>query len=82
MEGYIPYRAFLVRIWPTKRGGQEGHRATAEDVATGERKHFPDLESLFVFLQASDEDPSRASPEGASQGCCGVPLGSEERVSG
>jgi hypothetical protein len=62
MERYTPYRAYLVRIWPTKRRGEEGHRATAEDVASGERKDFPDLESLFAFLGTEGDRPTVRTP--------------------
>lgn len=51
MEKYVPYRAYLIRIWETRRGGVAGCRAVAVDIATGERKDFPDLESLFTFLR-------------------------------
>lgn len=65
MEQYVPYRAYLIRIWPTRRGGVAGYRATAEDVNTGECRHFPDLESLLSFLKVKgnveSEDSSKSS---------------------
>lgn len=71
MEKHIPYRAYLVRIWQTKRGGQEGYRAMAENVATRERRHFPDLESLFAFLRAQGGESGQKDSEDASDGCDG-----------
>lgn len=58
MEPYEPYRAYLIRLWKTQRGGVAGYRATAEDVATGECRHFPDLEGLFAFLKANGDAES------------------------
>lgn len=62
METYIPYYAYLLRLWPTKRGGLAGHRVSLESVATGERKNFPDLESLHDFLKTREEE-NPAGPE-------------------
>lgn len=55
MEKYIPCRSYLIRIWPTRRGGMAGYRASAQNVATRERKEFPDLESLLTFLRTQGE---------------------------
>ena len=51
-----PYQAYLIRLWPTVRGGVAGCRVSLESVASGERKHFPDLESLLAFLQARADE--------------------------
>ena len=59
MEKHVPYRAYLLRLWPTKRGGRPGYRISLESVATRERKDFADLQSLFIFLQAQEEADSR-----------------------
>jgi len=56
MEKHIPYHAYLLRLWPTKRGGLAGHRVSLESVTTGERKNFPDLESLHAFLKTREEE--------------------------
>jgi len=58
MEKHLPYRAYLIRLWPTKRGGQPGYRVSLESVATRECKDFADLQSLFIFLQAQEEADS------------------------
>jgi hypothetical protein len=52
LEEYVPYRAYLIRLWPTVRGGVAGCRVSTQCVSTGERKVFPDLESLLTFLRA------------------------------
>lgn len=52
MEDDAPYRAYLVRLWPTRRGGVAGYRVTVQRIATGERHDFPDLESLLAFWSA------------------------------
>ncbi|MBL7183538.1 MAG: hypothetical protein ISS50_03705 [Anaerolineae bacterium] len=56
MEKYVPYHAYLLRLWPTKRGGLAGYRVSLESVATGERKNFPNLESLLAFLKTQEEE--------------------------
>ena len=55
MEKYVPYHAYLLRLWPTRRGGVAASRVSLESVATGERRHFPDLERLLAFLRAQEE---------------------------
>lgn len=61
MEKSLLYRAYLIRLWPIKQGGQEGQRAFAQNIATGERKHFPDLESLFDFLRMQEQEAKDSS---------------------
>lgn len=68
MERYTPYRAYLVPIWSTGRRGLEDHRAAAENVATGDRKNFADLESLFAFLETPTDDRSDRNREDAPDG--------------
>jgi hypothetical protein len=58
MRDDAPYRAYLVRLWPTRRGGVADYRVTVHSVETGERRHFADLESLLAFWLTL-----RASPE-------------------
>jgi len=62
------YRAYLVRLWPTQRGGAADYRVSVQCAATGERRDFPDLESLLAYwltLRASPEagDLSRSRKE-------------------
>lgn len=62
MEKYVPYHAYLLRLWPTRRSGVAGYRVSLESVATGERQDLPDLESLFAFLQAQREERGKQKP--------------------
>ena len=52
----IPYNAYLIRLWPTRREGVAGCRVSLESVADGQRSDLPDLESLFVFLRTQVEE--------------------------
>ena len=66
MEKPLPYCAYLIRLWPSRRGGVAGHRVSVESVATGERRELPDLESLVAFLRVeeAEERKDRAPEEG------------------
>ena len=44
------YLSFLLRLWRESEHG--AWRASLEDVITGERHSFPNLASLFAFLEA------------------------------
>lgn len=58
MEGRDAYRAYLVRLWPTRRGGAADYRVAVQSAAGGERRDFADLESLLAFwrdLRVSQE---------------------------
>ena len=49
------YCAFLLRFWEVrsrKPGEPVNWRFSLEDPHSGERRGFPDLDSLFDFLQA------------------------------
>jgi hypothetical protein len=64
MKRPIPYQAYLIRLWPTVRRGVAGCRVSAQCVTSGERKEFPDLESLLAFLRAqAGEGEDRAGVE-------------------
>jgi hypothetical protein len=60
MEGRDAYRAYLVRLWPTQRGGAADYRVTVQSAATGERWHFPDLGSLLEFWRGLRDSPEPA----------------------
>lgn len=55
---FVPYQAYLIRLWSTRRGGEIGTRVSVQEVATGTRKDLPDLNSLLFFLQEQMERPS------------------------
>lgn len=65
MEKTLPYYAYMIRLWPSRRGGVAGYRVSVESVATGERSELPDLESLIAFLRAerAEEKTERDSGE-------------------
>jgi hypothetical protein len=44
------YLSFLLRLWRESEHG--AWRASLENVTTGERRGFPNLASLFAFLEA------------------------------
>jgi hypothetical protein len=48
------YRSFLLRVWRESEHG--AWRASLESVTTGERRGFPDLPSLYAFLQAECQE--------------------------
>jgi len=50
---YAGYRAFLLRIW--QESPRMPWRASLQCTRTGQRRGFPDLDSLFAFLQAELE---------------------------
>jgi hypothetical protein len=56
MEQPVPYCAYLIRLWPTRRQGMAGCRVSLQCVGSGQRKNFPDLESLHAFLQAQVDE--------------------------
>lgn len=55
MEKPAPYKAYLIRLWPTRRGGVADYRVSIQSVATGQRSQCPDLNSLAEFLRSPDE---------------------------
>ena len=59
MKRPVPYCAYLIRLWPTKRQGVAGCRVSLQCVASGQRKNFPDLQSLLAFLQAQAEEKNQ-----------------------
>jgi len=63
MEKYVPYQAYLLRLWPARRSGVVGFRVSLESVATGERRDFPDLGRLLAFLQAQEEGNPKNSED-------------------
>ena len=52
--------SYLVRLWATGAADQQVWRASLEDVRSGERRGFANLEQLFVFLMEQTEQGSEA----------------------
>jgi hypothetical protein len=50
------YRAFLLRLWQERNGGEWIWRASLEDPHSNKRKGFPDLERLSAYLKEQNED--------------------------
>jgi hypothetical protein len=73
MEKPLPYQAFLIRLWPTRRGGVADYRVSLQSVATGRQTEFPDLNSLADYLRCRDKGPDeetvlQEAPHDNSQG--------------
>ena len=62
MEKPLPYCAYLIRLWPSRRGGVVGYRVSVETVSTGERRELPDLESLVAFLRTEGGKEAEQGP--------------------
>jgi len=41
----------LLRLWQAEANGRLGWRASLQDVATGQRRHFGSLEALVAYLR-------------------------------
>lgn len=51
-----PYQAYLIRLWPSRRGGVQRCRISVQNVATGRRQEFRDLQSLLAFFLAQSQE--------------------------
>lgn len=58
MEPPLNYRSYILRLWEVTREGEPAWQASLQSITTGQRRGFPDLESLFDYLafQSSGED--------------------------
>jgi len=52
--------SYLLRLWQTGSAGQQVWWASLENVQTGERLGFANLEQLFVFLMQQTEHDGEA----------------------
>ena len=74
MEQPVPYCAYLIRLWPTKRRGVAGRRVSVQCVATDQHKELPDLDRLVAFLRAPGEaGPNQECQEDGSDRRAGRP---------
>jgi hypothetical protein len=55
------YRSYLLRLWRARDGDVWLWRASLENVRTGERHGFAQLEQLFAFLKQQTNDESQIS---------------------
>jgi hypothetical protein len=69
--GNVPstYHSFLLRLW--RENEQSAWRASLESTTTGERRGFPDLVSLFAFLQALCQEAEAHRRENTDDGRLG-----------
>lgn len=52
-------KSYLLRVWEEEPG--QGWRVSLKDVANGEQIGFPDLETLFDFLQKQQKHDAIAN---------------------
>jgi hypothetical protein len=57
------YRSYLLRFWHVKQNGGWTWRASLEEVATGKRQAFANLDVLFSFLQNETAESLKAQEE-------------------
>jgi len=50
------YTSYLLRVWRVGEQGRTTCRALLENIATGERVGFSDLDGLLVFLEKQTPD--------------------------
>jgi len=50
-QKYIPYLAYLLRLWPVHSAGVTTWRASLESAQTGKHQGFANLVELFTFLE-------------------------------
>jgi len=48
---HVRYRSYLLRLWPVEKDGAWNWRASLEEVDSGQRWVFTNLEILFNHLQ-------------------------------
>jgi hypothetical protein len=53
-------RSYLLRLWPAGSAGKQIWRASLENMQTGERLGFANLEQLFMFLMQQTEHDGEA----------------------
>ena len=53
-----PYLAYMLRLWPVDVAGRVNWRASLQDVTSGQKHGFENLDALFEFLrmETSDKD--------------------------
>jgi hypothetical protein len=66
VKGYFSY---LLRLWQVSAGGGTVWRASVEEIPTGERKDFADLDGLVAYLREqtkASSPPEEAEARGKS----------------
>jgi len=52
MDPPATYKSYLLRLWTATYDGEPVWLASLQNTATGQRRGFSDLESLFAYLAA------------------------------
>ncbi len=56
------YQSYLLRLWRTEESDTGSWRASLEDLNTGGRLGFANLEELFAFLMEQSQPGPRPGP--------------------
>lgn len=67
------YLSYLLRLWQTHSEGEHIWRASLENPGTGQRRGFPCLHDLFVFLEGQTRSGSPAERTGDAAGSAQSP---------
>jgi len=62
MDPPTNYKSYLLRLRRSTRDGQRVWRVSLQNIDTGQRQGFPDLESLFTYLETPATD-DKTTPE-------------------
>jgi len=63
------YYSYLLRLWQASTAGGTVWRASLEDVPTGERRAFTDMDDLVAYLRERTEaGSSEEAPTGEDSG--------------
>jgi hypothetical protein len=65
------YRSFLLRLWQIMEKGEQEWRASLENVETGEKHGFTNLEELWVYLLQVTANDDQISGDGRVSGVQG-----------
>jgi len=65
------YRSFLLRLWQIMEKGEQEWRASLENVETGEKHGFTNLEELWAYLLQVTANDDQISGDGCVSGVQG-----------
>ena len=64
MKKQAGYFSFLLRLWQVKENGGQEWRATLENVESGEKRGFTNVEGLLAYLSLVTSKMDGTSGEG------------------
>lgn len=67
-QKYIPYRAYLLRLWPVHSAGTITWRASLESAQTKEHRGFANLQELFTFLEDEVDEMTQGQTTSSVRG--------------